>query len=156
MAEARLRDPATGFRFEVRIASRQASVGFTKVSGLRDESEVIDYREGTDFLVKRKIPGLRTFPALVMERGNTATRDDLVSWRDEAIACREPFRDTVDIEIKNCDGGSARIVTVQRAWPSALELSDLDALASEVNIELMELQHEGQQTRSIFSLDAVV
>ena len=153
MAEARLRDVATAFRFLVSIGGRQTDVGFSKVSGLRDESEVIDYREGTDQLVKRKLPGLRTFPALVMERGASAGLDDLVAWRDEAIACEIPFRQTVVIEIRNCDETVARSVTVQRAWPSALELSDLDALASEVNIELMELQHEGIQDRSIFSRD---
>lgn len=151
MAEARLRDPATAFRFLVTVGGRQTDAGFSKVSGLRDESEVIDYREGTDSLVKRKLPGLRTFPALVMERGLSSGLDDLVAWRNEAIACVVPFRSTVDIQIRNCDESIARVVTVQRAWPSALELSDLDALASEVNIELMELQHEGIQDRSIFS-----
>jgi phage tail-like protein len=143
MAEARLRDPATAYRFQVTIGGRETDAGFSKVSGLRDESEVIDYREGTDEIVKRKIPGLRTFPALVMERGTSAGLDDLVAWRNEAIQCVEGFRTTVTIEIRNCDGERAREVIVSRAWPSALELSDLDALASEVNIEMMELQHEG-------------
>lgn len=143
MAEARLRDPATGYRFEVTIGGRETDIGFSKVSGLRDESEVIDYREGADEIVKRKIPGLRTFPALVMERGTSAGLDDLVAWRNDVIQCVEGFRETVTIQINNCDGARAREVIVSRAWPNALELSDLDALASEVNIELMELQHEG-------------
>jgi phage tail-like protein len=150
MAEARLRDPATGFRFEVTVGGRETNIGFSKVSGLRDESEVIDYREGADDLVKRKIPGLRTFPALVFERGTSAGLDDLILWRDDAIACVGEFRRSIEVSIRNCDGAVARSVFFKSAWPSVLELSDLDALASEVNIELMELQHEGQFNTSIF------
>jgi phage tail-like protein len=143
MAEARLRDPATAYRFLVTMGGRAAESGFSKVSGLRDESEVIDYREGADEIVKRKIPGLRTFPALVLERGTSSGLDDLVGWRNDVIQCVPEFRETVTIQINNCDGERAREVIVSRAWPSALELSDLDAMASEVNIEMMELQHEG-------------
>ncbi len=154
MPEAKVHDPAVSFRFEVQ--ARGANLGFSKVSGLRDESEVIDYREGTDPIVVRKIPGLRTFPTLVFERGMTAQGTELRQWRDDVIAAVGPdgagFRAQATVLIKNCDGTPARTVTFENAWPSALELSDLDAAASEVNIESMELAHEGRaDSISIFT-----
>lgn len=148
MAEARVLDPAVAFRFEVQ--ARGANLGFSKVSGLREESEVIEYREGTDPIQVRKIPGLRTFPALVFERGIGPGRE-LIAWRDAVIACIDPFRETVTVTIKNCDGETARVLTFERAWPSALEMSDLDASASEVAIEMLELSHEGRVGISIAS-----
>jgi phage tail-like protein len=148
MAEAKVHDPAVAFQFEVQ--ARGANVGFSKVSGLREENEVIEYREGTDPTTVRKIPGLRSYPALVFERGMTAQGTELLAWREDVIACGEGFRATVNILIKNCDGSPARTVTFEQAWPNALELSDLDASASEVSIETMELMHEGRVSSSIF------
>lgn len=147
MPEARVLDPAVAFRFEV--FARNANLGFSKVSGLREESEVIEYREGTDPIQHRKIPGLRTFPNLVLERG-VGPGQELVAWRDDVIACRE-FRSQVQVKVKNCDGTDARLYSFERAWPVALEFTDLDAGASEVQIEMMELAHEGRVDISIAS-----
>ena len=150
MAEAKVHDPAVAFRFEVQ--ARDANLGFSKVSGLREESEVIEYREGTDPSTMRKIPGLRQYPALVFERGMTAQGLALVKWREDVLACVEGFRVTATVLIKNCDGTPARTITFEQAWPSSLELSDLDAGASEVNIETLELAHEGRADEiTIFS-----
>lgn len=151
MAETRARehDPASAFRFEVQ--ARTASLGFSKVSGLKDEQDVIEYREGADATVIRKIPGLRKFEPIVCERGMTAQGRDLIEWRDEVIECADGFRSTITVSVKNCDGTTARVVKVNNAWPSALELSDLDAKSSEVNIEMVQFQHEGVTEQSIFT-----
>lgn len=151
MAESRIHDPALGFRFQVNARGGAVSAGFSKVSGLRDESEVIEYREGTDPLVKTKIPGIRTFPALVMERGMITEALALVNWRRAAIRCVEGFRSNIKVTIHNCDQEPARQVNFQLAWPNALQLSDLDGGASEVNIESVEFAHEGVVFDTLFS-----
>lgn len=145
MPEARVLDPAVAFRFEVN--ARDANMGFSKVSGLREESEVIEYREGTDAIQHRKLPGLRTFPNLVLERG-VGPGFVLVQWRDDVIRCQN-FRTQVQVVVKNCDGTPSRAYTFEKAWPVALEFSDLDAGASEVQIETVELAHEGRVGISI-------
>lgn len=147
MAEAKVLDPAVAFRFEV--FARGANLGFSKVSGLREESEVIEYREGTDPIQQRKLPGLRTFPNLVLERGVGPGRE-LIQWRDDVIACHD-YRAQVLVKVKTCDGADARTYTFEKAWPVAMEFSDLDAGASEVQIETMELAHEGRVGISIAS-----
>lgn len=155
MPESRVHDPAVAFRFQVTARQGDVEAGFSKVSGLRDESEVIEYREGTDDLVKTKIPGIRTFPALVLERGMMADAQGLINWRRDTILCLRDglagaFRSDTRISVHDCSGASARVAIFQNAWPNALQLSDLDGGASEVNIESVELAHEGRVRDTIF------
>ena len=152
MPERRVGDPATAYRFQVITRNNTISVGFTRISGLRDESEVIEYREGSDYPIKTKIPGLRTFPAVTMTRGVTSTALGLKTWRDEVIVCKVDFRAEVVITVRNCDNTPARQIVLERAWPNALEIGDLDAGSSEVAVETKELQHQGRTTTSIFDL----
>lgn len=151
MPDSRIHDPALAFRFQVLAREGAVSAGFSKVSGLRDESEVVEYREGTDPLVKRKIPGIRTFPALVMERGMMIDALGLIEWRRDAIKCVGKFHSGVKVTIYNCDQEPARQVDFNRAWPNALALADLDGGASEVNIESVEFVHEGVIADTLFS-----
>jgi phage tail-like protein len=147
----KVHDPAVSFRFEVSSGNRLINAGFSKVGGLKEESDVIEYREGSDPTVLKKIPGLRKYDVLTCERGMTAQGKQLVDWRTDVINCVDPFRDAVEVTVKNCDGEVARTITFQSAWPSSLELSDLDAKTSEVNIELLALSHEGRHDGSIFA-----
>jgi phage tail-like protein len=147
MAEASVLDPASAFRFEVQ--ARNANMGFSKVSGLREEQDVIEYREGTDPIQHRKIPGLRTFPNLVCERG-IGPGTELIAWR-QAVILAQDFRATVTVRVKNCDNTLARVLTFEKAWPMALEMSDLDASSSEVSIESLEIAHEGRVDKVIAS-----
>lgn len=151
MPESRVHDPAVNFRFQVLARGGDVEAGFSKATGLRDESEVVEYREGTDDTVKTKLPGLRTFPALVLERGMMLDATGLIDWRRAAILCAEGFRSETVITVHNCDSAPARSVAFQNAWPNALQLSDLDAGASEVNIESVELAHEGTVFNTIFA-----
>lgn len=151
MADNRIHDPALGFRFQVTVAGKGVSAGFNKVTGLRDESEVVDYREGTDPIVKRKIPGIRVFPALVLSRGMMADALALIEWREETIACKPGFAATTKVTVHNCDLSPARDAEFQLSWPNVLQLGDLDGGASEVNIETVEIVHEGTLTGSLFS-----
>jgi len=155
MAETRVHDPATNFRFHIRVTGRDISAGFSKVTGLRDESESIEYREGTDPPVKRQIPGLRTFPAVTFERGLMVDATRLSEWREDAIACRPGFRSIATVTVHNCDGVAAREVVFEQAWPNGLQLADLEGGASEVNIETLELKHEGRPFTSIFQRGGV-
>jgi phage tail-like protein len=153
MPDTRIHDPATGFRFQVQAKPQVGPVagGFSKVSGLRDETEVIEYREGTDPFIKTKHVGLRTFPDLVMERGMMIDALALVDWRKAAIQCKGNYWAKITVSVYNCDGEPARQAEFARAWPKALQMGDLDAGASEVNIETVEFVHEGKTFDTLFS-----
>src|SRR4029453_17095157 len=71
-APARI-DPYRNFRFVVDIDGNRA--GFTSVSGLAAEAEVIEYREGWDGLTStRKLPGRVKYPNVTLRRGATPDR----------------------------------------------------------------------------------
>ena len=53
--------------------------GFKSVSGMDSETEIVEFKQGNDMIVRKK-PGRTTYANIVLERGYTAT-DDLWAWR---------------------------------------------------------------------------
>lgn len=145
MAETRLSDPVTNFRFVV--VSTKCRAGFSKVTGMREENDVIEYREGTDSGFLQKYPGMRKYPEMTFERGLTREAKALIQWRNSVMKGQN-YKDRLEIDVQTCAGlpspnNIARRVVLPASWPSALEISDMDAKASEVAIESMTIQHEG-------------
>ena len=77
-------DPLRSFKFTVTIiGSGGAEIGFQKVSGLKESSDVVEYREGNMEVHKRKLPGLTNYEPITLTRG-AALGDDgrkLFDWR---------------------------------------------------------------------------
>ena len=72
-------NPYLNFNFTVDIGVGD-ELGFSEVEGLSGEIEVIEYREGADRVnTARKLPGLATYPNVVLKRGITG-RTDLFEW----------------------------------------------------------------------------
>ncbi len=140
MPETRLSDPVSNFRFIV--VSGRCRAGFSKVTGLKEETDVIEYREGVDSAFVQKFPGLRKFPEATFERGLTTEAKALIQWRNDVIR-GVGYMDLITVQVQTCPGAIARYVSMPEAWPSALEISDLDAKGTEVAIETMTVQHTG-------------
>ena len=150
--------PLQGYKFRVSFTPALSGLGevagFSRVSGLEEESEVVEYREGTDPSQVRKLVGLTSNPALVLERAlsiNTALRD----WRREVHEAQKgrdlsgvglpdrAFRREVTIEVVDKSGQVKATWTAHDAWPSKYTIGDLDASTSDVVMETLELAHEG-------------
>ena len=69
MPAAGRHDPYAAFNFLVEIDG-VVTAGFSEVSGLASEVDVISYREGGELRV-RQLPGLIEYPRLVLKRGLT-------------------------------------------------------------------------------------
>ena len=52
--------------------------GFKSVSGMDSETEIVEFKQGNDMVVRKK-PGRTTYANISLERGYTAT-DDLWQW----------------------------------------------------------------------------
>src|SRR5262249_12178909 len=76
-------DPYKVFRFRVEIDGLTAAA-FSEVSGLESETDVIEYRTGTEPNLHRKLPGLTKYPNIVLKRGITQD-DELWKWRQRVI-----------------------------------------------------------------------
>ncbi len=114
--------------------------GFKTVSGMDSETEVIEFKQGNDRVVRKK-PGRTTYANIVLERGYTAT-DDLWQWRN-------------NIEKGIIDRRSGSIIILDQdlttevarynfyeAWPAKWYVPDMDSDSSAMAIEKIELAVE--------------
>lgn len=150
--DASAHDPYRGFKFRVLIPGFPAEIGFQSISGLTEESEVVEYREGTDPITMRKLPGLTSYENIVLSRGLSSS-DDILRWRAQVGAHNgrgdgipaPNFRRNITIQLfdKGNDSKPVKEWEVFDCWPATLSLGDIDAGSSDVLIETMELAHEG-------------
>ena len=141
MANARV-DPYPNFSFIVEIEGI-ARAGFMSVSGIGDETETREYREGGDNTTVRKLAGLNSFSAIVLEMGSTFDTS-LWDWRQKVK--REGAlgnRKSISIIQQNEKREEVKRWQVFDAWPSKFTGPELDASSSETAVESVEIQHEG-------------
>lgn len=137
--------PLPKFHFMVEWGGTR--IGFTEVSGLAFETEVIEYREGNSPVYhKTKQPGLTKYSNITLKRGVFLGDFDMYKlWRKTMMfqEGKEKFRQ--DITIKLLDEEHQPVISwmVNKAWPCKVQYADLKADANEIIIETMELVHEG-------------
>lgn len=141
MPNARV-DPFPRYRFVVEIEGI-ARAGFMTVSGLEEETEVREYREGGDNSTVRKLAGLNSYSPIVLEAGSTF---DTALWdwrqavkRNGAQGNRKP----ISVIQQNEAGEEVKRWQVFDAWPSKFTAPEFDAASSDNAVESVEIQHEG-------------
>jgi len=144
-----LEDKIASLKFSVEIDG-VASCGFSEVSGLEMETDVIEYREGCDATTPRKFRGLTKFSDIVMKRGISSDLDiwNLTRRTFDAFTAATGFASPLykfDFYLIQRDmaGVDQRVWKVQHAWVRKFMVSDFNANSSEVSIEEMTIAHEG-------------
>lgn len=126
-------------------------IGFTEVSGLEFETEVIDYREGSDPLYNdRKLPGRTRYANITLKRGVFLGDFELYEWWKKTIDFMEQvvqFRSDIAIQLLNDQHKPVITWVLMNAWPCKVKYGSLYSEASEVLIESMELVHEGMSIK---------
>ena len=114
--------------------------GFKTVSGMDSETEIIEFKQGNDLVVRKK-PGRTTYANVVLERGYTAT-DDLWQWRKN-IEDGKIDRRAGSVVVLDQDGQTevARY-NFYEGWPCKWNVPDMDADSSAMAIEKIELAIE--------------
>lgn len=115
--------------------------GFSECTGLDSISEAGNYREGTDPLTYRKLPGLATYSNVELKRG-ISSNPELWKWR-AAIAKGNTERRSLSIVMLDDTGQEKIRWNLVNCWPTKWAAPDFDANANEVAIESLELTHEG-------------
>src|SRR5258708_7910388 len=69
-------DPVSGFNFLVEIDG-VTKAGFSECTGLTNETNIVEYRTGSDPNHMRKLPGMAKFNNIVLKRGITS---DMALW----------------------------------------------------------------------------
>lgn len=137
--------PLPKFHFQVEWGGN--TLGFTEVSGLDFETEVIEYRAG-DYPTyhKTKQAGLTKYSNITLKKGIFLGNIDFYNaWKKTFYfqAKKENYRTDLIISLLNEEHAPIMVWTVKNAWPSKIQSTDLKADANEVAIESMELVHEG-------------
>lgn len=145
MADPKKNYPLPKFHFMVEWGGTR--MGFTEVTGLDFETEVIEYREGSSpSYHKIKMPGMQKFSNITLKRGTFLGDFEFYELWKKTIMFqegKEKFRR--DVTIRLLDEEHQPIITwvARKAWPSKIQSTDLKADSNEVAIETMELVHEG-------------
>jgi phage tail-like protein len=125
-----------------------AAAGFSEVSGLSCEIDVIEYREGNGKTTTlRKIPGLRKYTNITLKRGMT-TDTSLWNWF-KSVAEGNAQRADGSILLLDLAGQPVLRWNFHNGWPRKWEGPTLNAKASDVAIETLEIAHEGLDLESV-------
>jgi phage tail-like protein len=131
-------DVYTDFNFRVEI-SGMVEAGFQECSGLSATTDVIEYREGGDFRV-RKIPGLTRFGPIVLKRG-ISSNNELWNWR-KAVIDGNTDRRAGSIILLDEKRQEVKRWNFHEGWPSKWVGPHLRALSHEIAIEELEITCE--------------
>ncbi len=140
MAETGKRDdPYTAHNFVVQIDGLSVA-GFSEVSGLSTETDIIEYRNGNEDITVRKLPGLKKFTNISLKRGMTKS-NDLWKWR-QSVMQGKTERKSGTIILQDEARKPALKWQFKEGWPSKWEGPSLNAKNNEVSIETLEIACE--------------
>lgn len=135
-------DPFAQYNFLIELGG-VASAGFTELSGLNTESDIIEYREGNYQGGVHKLPGLIKFGQLTLKRGYTLNQD-LWLWRKTTLEGATERRNGAIVLLDESRQPALRWEFFE-AWVSKYEGPALNATTSEAAIESIELAFENLQ-----------
>jgi phage tail-like protein len=133
--------PLVKFHFQVEWGGTK--IGFTEVSGLDVETEVVEYRHGAmPEYSKIKMPGMQKYSNITLKRGTFASDNEYFAWWN-TVKLNTIERRDITISLLNEEHEPVVTWKVKNAWPTKVQSTDLKGDGNEVAIESMELVHEG-------------
>lgn len=133
--------PVSTYHFSVEWGGTK--IGFTEVSGLDVESDLIEYRHGASpEFSKVKMPGMQKYSNVTLKRGTFASDNEYYEWWN-TVKLNTIERRDITIKLLNEEHEAVVIWNLRNAWPLKVQSTTLKADGSEVGIETMEIVHEG-------------
>lgn len=138
--------PLPVFHFTVQWGGTR--VGFTEVSGLTQEVQPIEYRDGAMLEHSSiKMPGLAKYANIVLKRGIIVADNEFAAWLSTVRMNKVERRDVV-ISLLNEEHDPVMVWEVHHAFPVKVEGPGLKSTGNEVAIESIELANEGIQRKT--------
>ena len=133
--------PLPKFHFQVEWGGTQ--IGFTEVTGLDVETEVIEYRHGASpEYHSTKMPGRQKYGIITMKRGTFPSDNEFYDWWN-TVALNTIERRDLTISLLNEAHEPVVVWKIKNAWPTKVQSTDLKSDGNEVAIETVEIAHEG-------------
>lgn len=136
------KDPYRNFKFRVEIGGI-VQAGFSEAVIPDASAEVIEYREGMDGPMTRKLLGRVTYGNVLLKWGSTNSRELYDWWK--SIVDGDMVRRNMTIIICDEKGQDAKRWVIRDAWPVKYTASSMKAKGNEVAIEEIELACEEVQ-----------
>jgi phage tail-like protein len=133
--------PISAFHFRVNWGG--TNLGFSEVSGLTIEIQMIEYRDGLSPEYSTiKMPGIPKYSNITLKRGIIPTDNEFFEWLNKTSMNKADRR---DLTISLLDETHAPVMNwvAVRAFPVKIEGPSLKATGNEVAIESIEVAHEG-------------
>lgn len=138
--------PLPVFHFAVQWGGTR--VGFSEVTGLTQENQAIEYRDGSfPEYSSIKMPGLRKFSNVTLKRGVIKADNEFFAWLS-TIRLNKVERRDVTVSLLNENHEPVMVWKIHNAFPVKLEGPQLKASGNEVAIESIELAHEGLELQN--------
>jgi phage tail-like protein len=140
--------PLPKFHFNVEWGGTR--IGFTEVTGLDTETEMIEYRDGASReYSKLRMPGMQKYSNLTLKRGTFASDNDFFEWWKTTRNLGTPERRDIIISLLNESHTPVFVWKIKNAFPTKVQATDLKAEGNEVAIETLELAHEGIEIEAV-------
>jgi len=138
--------PLPVFHFTVQWGGTR--IGFSEVSGLTQENQAIEYRDGSfPEYSSIKMPGLRKFSNVTLKRGIVKADNEFFKWLS-TIKLNQVERRDVVISLLNEEHTPVMTWKIHNAFPVKVEGPGLKASGNEVAIESIEIAHEGLELQN--------
>lgn len=139
-------DPYAGHNFEVTINGisnngKAVSGSFAEASGLEVTIDPIEYRNGSEDITVRKLPGLKKFTNITLKKGNTGNLE-FWNWIVKAMNGNVQ-RVEGAIVLLNENKQEVMRWNFKRGWPCKWTGPGLNAKNNEIAMETLEICHEG-------------
>ena len=144
-------DPYKNFKFRIKWNGKYVA-GISKISPLKRNTEVIEYRDGANSNNIQKMPGFTKYSPIVLERGVTHDTE-FEQWANQVFniggnkgseMSLKNFRKDIVLEMFNESGMLVISYVLYRCWVSEyVALPELDANSFAVAIEKITLENEG-------------
>lgn len=138
--------PLPVFHFTVQWGGTR--IGFSEVTGLTQENQVIEYRDGSfPEYSTIKMPGMRKFNNVTLKRGVIKADNEFFHWLS-TIKLNQVERRDVTVSLLNENHEPVMVWKIHNAFPVKLEGPQFKASGNEVAIESIELAHEGLELQN--------
>lgn len=136
------KDPYRNFRFRVEIDGVGVAA-FTDVTIADTTTGAVEYREGTDPNVLRKLSALNKSSNISLKKGITDSMD-LFNWRKAVIdKGADANRKNISIILIDEEGSDKVRWDIVNTWPIKYANGALNSKGEEVLVEELEIIHEG-------------
>lgn len=134
--------PAPVFFFSVKSDKFTGELGFSEVTGLNQEIQVIEYRHG-ELLEPAPVkkPGLKKYSDITLKRGVVQGNNDLFTWLNN-FNWKEADRKNLQITLNNENHEPVMQWDVTNAFPIKIEGPQMKASGNEIAIETLVLACE--------------